>query len=417
MAVTYEPVPAWSVTTALTNVSAASHTRRWTIPLATVVATGLLLISTEGLGGIARLPSLAAAASAAPAGLASPSAGLIAALSGPSLFAGRVLTVLCGCYAQLRIVRRMVGSNFGGLAAAALLIGLTWLVAGPALVSGAPTIGGAFSPTQAAIAVLTLALALLLDGLSAAGIALLGIVFVLQPEVALWGVLVLAGASAGLAIDGTRVGRAWLAGSACACLVAVPVAVWWTHAGGFLPTSAPLGGLLPLPPWLPWSVPLANWVLSVCMLATGLAAFSALGPDGRAASGAFLGGALVFVCGCVAPLLSRSPWLLALRPIAADAVLQPLAIVAVSAVLARDLGRNGGMLRVVLSVIAAAGLLLHPYLLPLATLAMLARAAAAHGELLGIERRIRDRNRVFLSRIALGAVVLAAVAGGILQNL
>jgi hypothetical protein len=183
-----------------------------------------------------------------------------------------------------------------------------------------------------------------------------------------------------------------------------------------VPAGAAVDGLLPLPPWLPWSVPLANWVLGACMLAVGLAAFSALGPDGRTAQCAFAGGVLVFVGGGVLPLVAQAPWLLALRPIGADAVLQPLAITAVAAVLARDMVRRGGVLRVALSVIAAACLLLHPFLLPLAALAMLARAAAAHGELLGIERRIRDWDRVVLTRAALATLVLAGVAGVVLRN-
>jgi hypothetical protein len=80
------------------------------------------------------------------------------------------------------------------------------------------------------------------------------------------------------------------------------------------------------------------------------------------------------------------------------------------------LRNGGGVLRVALSVAIAACLLLDRNLLPLAALAMLARAAAAHGELLGVERRIRDCNQMVLCRVALAGVVLAAIAGGVLRG-
>ena len=291
-----------------------------------------------------------------------------------------------GCFALLRIAAGLAATDAGGLAAGALLIGLIWLVGTPALLSGVASVGGAFTATQAAIALLTLSLALLLDGSPGAGIALLGVVFDAQPEVALWGVFALAGASVALVRQGAPAARSWLAGGACALLLAAPAALWWAHTGtaGLLPTGAAMGPLLPPPRWLPWTVPLANWVLGACMLATGLAAFSVLGPDARAGHGAFLGLLLVFVCGCVATLLTANPWVLALRPIAADSVLQLFAAAAATAVVVRDLRGGTSVLRVALSVAIAASLLLHPYLLPVAALAMLARAAAAHGELLGI---------------------------------
>lgn len=411
MAVAQQPAQHWAVTATLVHVSDTRQARRWTLLAATAVAAGLLLMS-----GIVRLPLLVAAVSVGPAGLSSPMASLVAPLAGPFLLLGRVIAVLCGSYALLRIVSRLVAPDIPGMTAAALLIGLSWLVAGPGLISGASSIGDMFNPTQAATALVMLALAFLLDRRPIAGVGMLGLVFSAQPEVALWGAIVLAGASAGLAWDRARLARLWLAGGLCALVLATPAAVWGIHMGGFVPAGLAADGLLPLPPWLPWSVPMANWVLGACMLAVGFAAFSALGPDGRTAQCAFAGGVLVLVCGCVMPLLAQARWLLALRPIGADAVLQPLAITAVAAVLARDLVGRGGVLRVALSVIAAASLLLHPFLLPLAALAMLARAAAAHGELLGIERRIRDWDRVVLTRAALAALVLAGVAGVVLRN-
>jgi hypothetical protein len=141
-----------------------------------------------------------------------------------------------------------------------------------------------------------------------------------------------------------------------------------------------------------------------------------LGSDARAPCGAFLGFLAVFAVGCVLPLLIDNPWLLILRPMAADTFLQLLAAVAAIAVVLRDLRGGGGVLRVALSVAIAACLLLHRYLLPLAALLMLTRAAAAHGELLGLERRIRDCNQVTLCRVALAVVLLAGVAGGVVRG-
>ena len=156
-----------------------------------------------------------------------------------------------GCFALLRIAAGLAATDAGGLAAGALLIGLIWLVGTPALLSGVASVGGAFTATQAAIALLTLSLALLLDGSPGAGIALLGVVFDAQPEVALWGVFALAGASVALVRQGAPAARSWLAGGACALLLAAPAALWWAHTGtaGLLPTGAAMGPLLPPPRW------------------------------------------------------------------------------------------------------------------------------------------------------------------------
>ena len=413
MAVAHERPQGWVVMASLRDVADASLARLWIVPAAAAVATGVLLTVGAGFGGVRWL---ADTGSAAPAGLDSPLASIVAALAGRLAVAAHVLAAFCACFGLLRIVVRLAGSKFGGMTVTTLLVGLAGIVAGPGLISGAAIIAGAFSPIQAAAALLILALALSLDDRPVAGVALLGVVFAIQPEVALWGVVFLAGASVGLRRNGARMSRAWLVGGGSTLLFAVPAALWWVHAGTFLPAPASMDGLLPLPPWQPWSVPMGNWVLCACMLAMGLAALCSLGPDGRGALGAFMAALPILVGGCVMPLVTKSPWLLALRPMAIDAVLQPLATVAVAAVLARDLARHGGMLRLALSVIAAVSLLLHPFLLPLAALAMLARAAAANGELLGIERRIRDWDRMLLSRATLSAIGLAAVAGGVLQH-
>ena len=148
----------------------------------------------------------------------------------------------------------------------------------------------------------------------------------------------------------------------------------------------------------------------------GLSAFSVLGPDARAACGAFVGLLGVFVLGCLLPLLTDSPLVTILRPMAADTLLQLLAAAAAVAVVLRDLPGGGGVLRVALSVAIAVCLLLHPYSLPLAALAMLTRAAAAHGEMLGLERRIRDCDQATLGRVALVVVVVAGLAGAAVRS-
>jgi len=424
MAVVRAPAQGWDVAAADAAPRAAAdmvQTRSAALWVA-ASAAALLLLATGRVGaGLAADPWLAGGVVMVPEGLSSPLAHLVSIdanaapvfLLYPVFLLCRVLAVFGGCFSLLRIAARLAATDAGGLAAGALLIGLIWLVGTPALLSGVASVGGAFTATQAAIALLTLSLALLLDGSPGAGIALLGVVFDAQPEVAVWGVFALAGAFVALVRQGAPAARSWLAGGAFALLLAAPAAMWWAHTGtaGLLPTGAAMGPLLPPPRWLPWTVPLANWVLGACMLATGLAAFSVLGPDANAGRGAFLGLLLVFVCGCVATLLTANPWVLALRPMAADSVLQLFAATAATAVVVRDLRGGTSVLRVALSVAIAASLLLHPYLLPVAALAMLARAAAAHGELLGIERRIRDWNRASLRSVALGAVAVAALAG------
>ncbi|HUB14727.1 MAG TPA: hypothetical protein VMB34_22445 [Acetobacteraceae bacterium] len=400
----------------------AVESRGRAVWLAAAGAAALLLLAVDGIGNDAAhlswlVPGAGTASVPPPAGLASPLAFWLSGGVSPSAsFCLAALAMAVACVAMVRAAALLGASEVGGLAAVALLVGLAWPVSGPALASGIAAFGGSLPTEGVAVALLLLSIALMLEGWRGAAVALLGVICDVQPEVALWGLFGLVGASLILAREKTPLLRAWLMGSIGAVILAVPVIVWWLHGGRPLPGGAAVDGLLPLPPWLPWTVPLANWVLCACMLATGLAAFGVLGPDARAGRGAFLGLLLVFLCGCGVPLVSADAGWLSLRPVAVESVLQLFSVAAAAAVVARDLRGTGGVLRVALSVTVAASLLLDPYLLPVAALAMLARAAAAHGELLGIERRIRDCDRTMLQRIALGAIGVAAVAGCVLRS-
>lgn len=331
-----------------------------------------------------------------------------------------VLSAFVCTFALLRIVARLGGTDAIGLAAGALLVGVSYLDNGHAFVSGATMIGATFTGAQAATALVALSLGLALNGSLWVGVALLGLAFDADAAVAVLGAIGLAGASIALARDGLPVARAWLTGAICALVLAAPPVAWWGRAiaasGGFPGDPVAALGLAEPNPLLAWSVPLQCWMPFGCTLVLGLSAFSVLGSDARGACGAFLGFLLVFAVGCVLPLLTGSSWLAILRPMAADTLLQLLATAAAVAVVVLDLRNGGGVLRVVLSVAIAACLLLHRDLLPVAALAMLTRAAAAHGELLGLERRIRDWNQATLCRTALTAVMLAGLAGGVMQS-
>jgi hypothetical protein len=340
-------------------------------------------------------------------------------LHAPLLVAG-VLAVFVCAFALLRIAARLAGTDAMGLAVGTLLVGTSYLDNGHAFVSGAAVISANFTAAQAATAVVALALALALNGSLWAGVALLGLACDAEPAVAVWGAVGLAGASVALARDGLPVARAWLSGGVCALVLAAPAIAWWAAAiaggGGLLGDPVAALGLREPDLLLAGTVPLQCWMPLGCTLVLGLSAFSVLGSDARVACGAFLGFMVVFAVGGALPSLTDSAWLAILRPIAADTFLQLLATAAAVAVVLRDVRGGGGVLRVALSVAIAVCLLLQRDLLPVAALAMLTRAAAAHGELLGLERRIRDWNQTTLRRAALAAVVLAAVAGGVMQS-
>lgn len=336
------------------------------------------------------------------------------------LLGAGVLAVFVWVFAALRMIARLAGTDAVGLAAGAVLAGISYLDIGHGLVSGATIIGRTFSAAEAATALVALALALALNGSLWVAVALLGLAFDADQAVAVWGAVGLAGASVALACDGLPVARAWLTGGVCALVLAAPAIAWWVGkiaaSGGFPGDPVAAFGLAEPNLLLACTVPLASWMPFGCALVLGLAAFSVLGSDARGACGAFLGFLLVFAAGCGLPLLTDSSWLAIIRPMAADTFLQLLATAAAAAVVLRDLRNGGGVLRVALSVVIGACLLLHRSLLPVAALAMLTRAAAAHGELLGLERRIRDWNQATLCRAALAAVVLAGVVGGMLQS-
>ena len=331
-----------------------------------------------------------------------------------------VLTVFVCVFALLRIVARLAGTDAMGLAAGAVLFGISYLDNGHAFVSGATIIGSTFTAAQAATALVALSLALALNGSLWAAVALLGLAFDADAAVAVWGTIGLAGASVAQARDGLPVARAWLTGGVCALVLAAPAVAWWAGEiagiGGFPGDPVAALGLAEPHLLLAWTVPLQCWVQFGCTLVLGLSAFSVLGSDARGACGALLGFLLVFALGCGLPLLADSSWQAILRPMAVDTIMQLLAAAAAVAVVLRDLRGGGGVLRVALSVAIAACLLLHRNLLPVAALAMLTRAAAAHGELLGLERRIRDWNQATLCRTALAVVVLAGLAGGVMQS-
>ncbi len=383
---------------------------------------------------------------------ADPSA--IPAAMHPWLIACGVVTVFGGCFALLRIVAQLAAVDAIGLAAGALLIGATFLDRGTTLLSGEPLFGGSISATQVATTVVLFCLASASAGSLAMAVGLLGVALDLQPAVAFWGIAGLAGASVALARDGVPVARSWLVGGVCALVLAAPALLWFAGAlahGSFaadpvaslgLAASPGLAASAALPAWAvpglggsgsgrsrlrpvfglafgravsALAVPLDHWVLFGSALALGLSAFGVLGPDARALCGTFLALLVIVALGCALPLLGADRWLPMLRPMGADTLLQVIAVAAASAVVLRDLRGGGGVLRVALSVAIAVCLLLHPYLLPLAALAMLARAAAAHGELLGLERRIRDCNQATLCRVALAVAAAAGVAGEVLR--
>ncbi|HTB46100.1 MAG TPA: hypothetical protein VK741_20940 [Acetobacteraceae bacterium] len=441
MAVSYEAARGWNLLTDATErqgVTREVATRLRPVAVAAAAATLLLLLTTSvrfGIGSMSRPPVMVDSAALPQvvhgwfyqdphrtSSLIWPSAGRFATEGTPHalMFACYAAAVFGCCFALLRIVARLAAVDAAGLMAGALLIGLTWLDSAYAVLSNAAIAGGSVTAAQAATALVALSLACALDGSLGVAVALLGVAFDIESAVALWGIAGVAGASVALARDGAPVGRAWLRGGICALVLAMPALAWWGWAiaghGGLAGDSAAWLGLVAPGRILAWSVPLQSWVLFGCTVVLGLSAFSVLGPDARAACGAFVGLLGVFVLGCLLPLLTDSPLVAILRPMAADTLLQLLAAAAAVAVVLRDLPGGGGVLRVALSVAIAVCLLLHPYSLPLAALAMLTRAAAAHGEMLGLERRIRDCDQATLGRVALVVVVVAGLAGAAVRS-
>lgn len=334
-------------------------------------------------------------------------------------FASYIVALGVLFFALLWIVARFVALGPVGATLAAVLLGLTYLDSGYALLSGENIVGGYFTETQVATALVVVSLALALDRRLIGAIAVLGLAFDAQVEIALWGVAGLAGASVALARDDERIGRAWLIGGMIALVLAAPAAVWWqreiANTGTFPDDYQAYLGLVEPNQWLVWTVPLKKWLLFISAVVLGLSAFTVLGPVSRPACGAFLGFFAVFAIGCVLPFVSSNQWLLNLRPMAADGFLQLLATAAAIAVVLGDVLTGRGIVRVVLSIVIAASLLLSRYLLPIAVVAMLARAALTHGEMLTIERRIHDPNPIAVGRAALVLVLLLAVVGGLLR--
>jgi len=237
------------------------------------------------------------------------------------LGAGILVAFVC-TFALLRIVSRLGGTDAMGLAAAALPVGISYLDNGYAFVSAATMIGATFTAAQAATALVALSLALALNGSLWAAVALLGLAFDADQAVAVWGVVGLTGASVALARDGLPVARAWLTGGVCGLVLAAPAVAWWvgqiSASGGFPGDPVAAVGLVEPNLLLAWTVPLESWTPFGCTLVLGLSAFSVLGWGARGACGAFLGFLLVFAVGCGLPLLTDSPWLAILRPLAAD---------------------------------------------------------------------------------------------------
>jgi hypothetical protein len=346
----------------------------------------------------------ATAVLAGTAGLVAPPAGV-----GPLAAAAARWVPPAACAALclgtiLWLVARLARPGLGGMLLAALLLGLSVLHAGGFL-SGLPLLS-----CPAAVPVLA-GLALTLDGQMLPGFALLGVACDLDLGSGIWGLAALSGVAVAAARDGRRPWRGASLGLACAALLAVPAALWCAHGMPGAPAvpAEPLSAE-PGPAWLPT---LAHCVLFVAALLLGLAACGVLRPDARRLSGALAGVLGVSLLGCALPLLTHQPLVWLLRPIAADGLLQVLASVAAIAVVLRDLAQMRDGVRVLLALGVLAGLVLAPFLLPLAALAMLARAALANGEMLRLERIIPPARGTALryTALALAVVVLGCGIG------
>ena len=332
--------------------------------------------------------------------------------------AGYVITLALYFLALLYILFRLGMREWPALLLAGVLLGLTYLDSGHSFLAGANIVGGSFTETQVATALVTVSLALALNRRMVWALLVLGVAFDARYEVALWGAAALLAVTVALAWDKVAIRRDCAIGAPIALLLAAPAIVWlaWNITssghldGGFLA----YGGRVEPSQWLASTASLQQWVMFVSMLALGLSAFSVLGPRAKLLAAAFLGFLAVFVIGCLLPLVTDNQWLLTLRPVAADSFMQVLATVGAVAVVVQDM-RYGGMGRVALSLVIAASLLLSEFALPIGALAMLARAALAHGEMLGIERRMRPFNQRTVHRMATPALLLIAVAGGVLR--
>jgi len=311
----------------------------------------------------------------------------------------------------MRIVVRLRPTDVPGVMLAAVLVGGTALGAGDALPTGAALVGG-FTAGLVAAALGIIAIALALDGALLPAVALLGLIVDAKAGAALCVLAALLGATPALAREALAVRRAWVCGGALALVLGAPGIVSFVSGIGRSFPGNYQAFLEQLRPgaWLVWTAPLGRLVLFAAALVMGLSAFAVIGPAARAARGAFLGLLAVFALGCLAPLATSAPWLLNLQPMAADRLLVMLAIAATVAVVVSDLRGGLGAGRAVLTVATAGGLVASPAGLPVAALAMLARAALAHGELLAVTRRMTMwRNTPFCRGTLVVVLLLAAI--------
>jgi hypothetical protein len=334
-----------------------------------------------------------------------------------TLFFASYAAALFTYYAALLwMVFRLVRPGPLGVAIAALLLGITYLDSGYSMLAGENIVGGYFTETQVATALVTVSLALAMDRRLLPAIILLGVAFDVQLELALWALAGLLCITIVLARDGTPVLRSWAIGGVVALVIAAPAALWFANSiqttGNFDGDYIDYLNLVEPNQWLVWTVPLKKWVLFGANLLLGFAAFAVIGSAAREARAAFIGILCVFAMGCAVPFVTTNQWILNLRPMASDEFLQVLAAAAAIAVVIRDVRTAHGIGRVILSIIVALSLVLSRYLLPIGALTMLARAALASGEMLGLERRMREVNSVLLARCALVAILpILAVCG------
>jgi hypothetical protein len=321
--------------------------------------------------------------------------------------------------ALLWMVTRLAPIGPIGLVLAALLLGITFLDSGYSMLAGENIVGGYFTETQVATALVTISLALAIDRRLRPAIMLIGVVFDVQYELALWALAALIAVTVVLGRDGAPVQRSWAIGGLVAMLLAAPAAFWLansiTSVGRFDGDYIDYLNQVEPNQWLVWTVPLKKWVLFGSDLLLGFAAFAVLGPRAWLARGAFVGFICAFLIGCMVPFVITNQWVLNLRLMGSDGFLQVLASAAAVAVVVRDIGLAQGIGRVCLSLVVAVSLALSRYLLPIGALAMVARAALASGELLGLERRVREFNPIVLGRCAVAALLVILAAGGWLR--